>query len=324
MTISEDRAASVESPLSTLPPIKIRDLPRNFILDHLESYHDARPPAPTVERGYSIWQCSETGLEFAWPMLPGNVDFYAWLSSFASYYPEARWEYGEVRRFLEAQDPAGRKFSKVLDVGCGKGNFLRGLDFIPANHKFGLDLNEVSVEACRRQGFPAFCGTMKTALEANFLRTSAFSVVTSFHCLEHVDRPVEFVRSMATVTSPGGRIFLSTPYSPMSFEADWFDILNHPPHHLTRWNLRSYQQLADILGLTMRCFFPPSATIRQALMTFRLVQYGPYRRVGKIRFYGDLLRCFPVLARLYQVQKKRARENGGISADVILVELTVR
>lgn len=323
MTISEGRAVSVESPLSMLAPVKIRDLPKTFILEQLELYHGARPPAQAVESGYSIWQCSETGLEFAWPLLPGNVEFYEWLSSFASYYPEVRWEYGEVHRFLEAQESAGRKFSKVLDVGCGKGNFLRGLDFIPANLRFGLDLNEPGVEACRQQGFQAFCGTMETALKAHFLQTSEFSVVTSFHCLEHVHKPVDFVRSLAAVTAPGGRIFLSTPYSPMSFETDWFDILNHPPHHLTRWNLRSYQRLADMLGLTMRWFFPPSAVIRQVLMTFRLVQYGTYRRVSKMKFFGDLLCRSPTLVRSYHAQRERARKNGGITADVILVELTV-
>ncbi|HKQ25457.1 MAG TPA: class I SAM-dependent methyltransferase [Burkholderiales bacterium] len=297
-------------------------MPRTFILEQLELYYRASPPARAVEADYSIWQCSETGLEFAWPMSPGNASFYEWVSSFASYYPEARWEHGEVRRFLEGRQRDGPGFSKVLDVGCGKGNFLRTLDFIPSDQRFGLDLNEPGVEACRRQGFRAFCGTIDAALRANFVGAAEFPVVTSFHCLEHVDKPVEFVRSLAELTAAGGRMFVSTPYSPMSFEADWFDVMNYPPHHLTRWNLKSYERLAEMLGLTMRALYPPPSTVRLALTMFSLLRYGPNRHVGKARLWADLLLHFPLAAHSHRVLRERARNNGGTTADVILVELT--
>ena len=323
----DGRLVRVESPLSGLPPEKVRDLSRTFLLDQLESYHGARPPDGAVEGDYSLWRCRETGLEFAWPMLAGNVALYEWLSSFASYYPEARWEYGEVRRLFEARD-AGTERTKVLDVGCGKGNFLAKLDFLPADLRYGLDLNEPGVAACRQRGFQAFCGTIEDALEARFVRPSEFSAVTSFHCLEHVDAPVEFVRALAALAAPDGRVFVSTPYSPMSFESDWFDVLNHPPHHLTRWNAESYRRLAAMLGLKMRCFFPPSAVLKQALMTFRLLQYGPHRRVRATTLLRDMVRRFPVLLRAFRSQLERGRgnggESGGVTADVVLVELTAR
>jgi SAM-dependent methyltransferase len=323
MEIAGETAVALKSPLSTRPPIKVRDLPKSFILEELESYYQAKPPELAVESDYSMWRCSETGLEFAWPMQPGNASFYEWVSSFSSYYPEMRWEYGEVLRVLKALKVADANFLQVLDVGCGEGKFLGGLDFIPAERRFGLDFNEPGVEACRQRGFQAYLGTIDAGLTADFIKLAQFPIVTSFHCLEHVDQPVEFVRSLVSVTAPGGRVFISTPYSPMSFETEWFDVLNHPPHHLTRWNIKAYQQLAGILGLKMRYFFPPSSAIRQALMTFRLAQYGPYRQVGSVRVCGDMLRHLPQAWRAYRSQRQRARGNGGVMADVILVELTV-
>lgn len=323
MRIPELGAASLKSPLSELPPTKIRELPKTFILEQLELYYRAKPPASLVQSDYSIWECSETGLQFAWPMLPGSREFYEWVSSFAGYYPETRWEYGAVRRVLE--EPGLRRSTSlnVFDAGCGTGEFLRQLHFVPAHQRFGLDLNEVSIEVCRQRGFQAYCGTIESALKAGFLRISKFQLITSFHCLEHVDRPIDYVRSLVELTAPGGRIFLSTPLSPMSFEASWFDILNHPPHHLTRWNLRAYERLASILGLRMRSYFPRPGRMKQALMTFRLLRYGPRRSVGKARLCGDLLLNIGALARLYQTQQERSRKNKGITADVILVELTV-
>ena len=312
----------MSSPLSQLPPQKIRDLPRGFLLAQLADYFHAPPPDDIVETDYALWRCAETGLEFCAPPLPGNAAFYEWVSRFASYYPGFRWEYGEVTRMLKAEGAAAPGF-KVLDVGCGKGDFLRALDFLPAPGKFALDLNEPAICACREQGFNAFCGTVETAIAAGFLKPGQFPVVTSFHCLEHVSRPVEFVHELLRATAPGGKLFISTPYSPMSFERDWFDVLNHPPHHMARWTLTAYRKLAEILGVKMRHFAPRNQPLKQALQAFRLQTYGPNVNVARAVLLGDLLRHAPkFLAGWHQMSRRaRSHENGG--ADLILVEFTV-
>ena len=310
--------APASSPLSALPPQKIRDLPKAFLLEQLESYYRATPPPEIVECDYSLWQCPETALQFAWPPRAGSTAFYKWVSRFSSYYPGLRWEYGKVRELLAEEKIADEQFL-LLDAGCGKGDFLRSLDLISADKKFALDLNAPAIEECKRLGFQAFCGTIEDAIAGLFLKPKQFPAVTAFHCLEHVEDVVRFARSLATVTAPGGKIFISTPYSPMSFEDDWFDILNHPPHHMTRWNLDAYQKLAGILGVKMRYFTPPSGAFQRALNVFRLKRYGPNRRAGKARLVKDLLWHFPEFIRYYQKQKRRAP----VAADVILVEFTV-
>lgn len=315
---SQSSEAAAPSPLSARPPKKIRDLPRTFLLEQLELYYGQRPPAEVVECDYALWECAETGLQFAWPNEPGSLRFYEWVSGFASYYPGVRWEYGEVSRLLAAE-PGGKDGFKLLDVGCGKGDFLQGLDFIPTGRRFALDLNEPAIVECRRLGFQAFCGTMDSALAAGFIRKGEFPVVTSFHCLEHVDQPVEFVRSLMAAVAPGGRLFISTPYSPMSFESDWFDILNHPPHHMTRWNLAAYQRLAEMVGAKMRHFVPPSSALKRTLNVFRLRHYGPNHPVGRGKLIADLVRHFPEFVRDFMKQQSRRP----IGADVILVEFTV-
>ncbi len=318
MNTPSQQAGAPRSPLSPLPPKKIRELSRTFILEKLAEYHAAQPPEDSVESDYSMWECAETGLQFAWPMLPGNTAFYAWLAGFTTYYPGFRWEYGKVRNLFTADQSLSKQNFTVLDVGCGRGDFLQGLDFVPAGKKFALDLNEPAVQECRRRGFQSFCGTMETAAAAGFFPAGGFSAVTAFHCLEHVAEPVAFVRSLIRAAAPGGRVFVSTPLSPMSFESDWFDIMNHPPHHLSRWNVAAYQRLAEIVGVKAQWFVPASHAVRRTLNAFRLLHYGPNRPTRGTILLKDVLLHARELARLHRAQKKRQP-----GADVILIELTV-
>jgi hypothetical protein len=109
----------------------------------------------------------------------------------------------------------------------------------------------------------------------------------------------------------------------MSFEADWFDVLNHPPHHLTRWNVEAYRRLADLLGLRVRFFFPPSSIARRALNVFQLLKYGPHHRIAKLKLSFDLLLHFPAFVRHFRKQNQFAQGRRAAPADLILVELTV-
>ncbi|MBW8865049.1 MAG: hypothetical protein JF609_09060, partial [Verrucomicrobia bacterium] len=72
----------MKSPLSQLPPQKIRDLPRDLLLTRLADYFHAPAPPAIVEADYSLWRCAETGLEFCHPPLPGTEAFYQWVSNF--------------------------------------------------------------------------------------------------------------------------------------------------------------------------------------------------------------------------------------------------
>jgi hypothetical protein len=110
----------MNSPLSKLAPQKIRDLPRQFLLEQLEEFFRAVPPAGIVETDYALWRCAETGLEFCEPALPGSVAFYEWVSSFPSYYPGTRWEYGEVARRLQSGEIPGANEGKILDVNSNR------------------------------------------------------------------------------------------------------------------------------------------------------------------------------------------------------------
>ena len=108
----------------------------------------------------------------------------------------------------------------------------------------------------------------------------------------------------------------------MSFEQDWFDVLNHPPHHMARWNLSAYRKLAEIFHVKMRHFAPPTSPFKQALQSFRLKAYGPGVRVSRPMLLKDLFKHRSQFLLAWRSLRERARlhENGG--SDLILVEFT--
>ena len=191
---------------------------------------------------YSMLRCSRCGLVFADPCEPGDEAFYRLITATPDYYTGFRWEWGETVRLVNESCA-----TSLLDVGCGSGNFL---DFVTkqcAIDVVGLDTVASSVAACRRNGHHAECMTLEEYLVSDQRR--AFDLVTAFHCLEHVADPLALVQSMAQALSPRGRVVLSFPYSPASWEVLEVAALNMPPHHVTRWNKPAIRALGEAAGL---------------------------------------------------------------------------
>ena len=243
-----------------------------------------------------------------------------WVTSQPDYYPSTRWEWAKVSELLASRPPP----SKLLEIGCGDGRFLELLRSIRDVASVGLDPTESSAEVCHAKGLRVYAETLSQYVERRPSERRGFDFVVAFHCLEHVSDPIGLMEQMRDMLAPGGRIYVSTPYSPMSWEGEWFDPLNHPPHHMTRWNRRAYEQLSATLGLAPRFMMPPAAPVkRRVLDTFSLRTYGP-------RFFGRkhaslraAARHTPVvLAREYMRQCLRERLGGTVTANVVLVEMS--
>jgi SAM-dependent methyltransferase len=308
------------SPISDSPPVFVTSLSKDHLRHTYADYFGTQPPLEAFSTDYSIWRCSETGMEFCWPAQGGSKSFYEWISSHCSYYPSTRWEYGIVNQIIQSRNDRVQAIN-VLDVGCGKGDFLRTLDNVPAENRCGIDFNELPLRSCRQRGFTVFKGSLEDALAENTFQGRNFQVVTSFHCLEHVEDPLLFVKQLSEACHEGGSIFVSTPASPISSELNWFNPMNHPPHHLTKWNLKAYQHLANMLGLQLSFYYPKANPLRQALTAVRVEEPGPKYAPTRLQSYiSPLQRPMKLVKRWQQIQQ-RAKSHPLNGADVILVEL---
>lgn len=268
---------------------------------------------------YSLARCSHCTLVFADPMMPGEASFYSWVCSSSHYYPRERWEWKPLIELLKSENR-----SRILDVGCGSGLFLEVLRHAGLSGT-GIDSNSHSVEACRAKGLDVQCLEVE-ALDAPGV--PRFDAVTLFHVIEHLADPVAALVRLRRLLRPGGVIAVSVPHSPMSFETDFVDPLNRPPHHLTRWNERSLAALAKAAGLDHRIFVQPSRGLLSRTLTTLQVKRGfePVTAGSRARRAVRLLTrvtSHPLeSARIALRQIRRDRELGGPKGDAALIVLS--
>jgi O-antigen chain-terminating methyltransferase len=114
------------------------------------------------------------------------------------------------RPYLTDIGTFGRADLPVLDIGCGRGEFLRLLDESGAA-AVGLDVNEMFVETCREAGFEAVLGDALSYLRSS--PDASLRGITAFHVVEHIPMPgvTELLASAYRVIAPGGGLLLETP-----------------------------------------------------------------------------------------------------------------
>ncbi len=130
-----------------------------------------------------------------------------------------RGEKAEIKRRLEVYlpyvreviaDTAGQSDFQILDVGCGRGEWLE-LMSDQGMSALGIDLNEQKVKACIDAGLAA-----KSTDAIAYLRertAGSLSVVTGFHLIEHLpfEQLIALFDAAFSALKQGGLLIFETP-----------------------------------------------------------------------------------------------------------------
>jgi SAM-dependent methyltransferase len=127
-----------------------------------------------------------------------------------------------------SQFPKGKKID-ILDIGCGKGEFLESLP----NDRFiksGLEINPEGVKLAAAKGLDIISADINKYEP----KDRQYDCITLWHVLEHLPNPGATIKMLHTMLKPGGVLILDTPNS-RSFgfkfgKTDYFHL--DSPRHL--------------------------------------------------------------------------------------------
>lgn len=157
--------------------------------------------------------------------------YYAKLQTNPWYYETSKPEFGTVAQRISAG-------SQVLEVGAGAGFFANS---IPAARYTGLEFSRTAVAQAGQAGRNVLPEDL--AVHAG-RHAQAYDWVVAFQVLEHVDDVHLFVANCLAALKPGGFLAFSVPNDEAFVAAEQNNVLNYPPHHLTRWNSTALRSLA--------------------------------------------------------------------------------
>jgi SAM-dependent methyltransferase len=171
--------------------------------------------------------------------------------------PDARWYervYGGRNVKLLPLEPGHKYFltdataprgGKLLDVGCGTGNFLAAA----RNAGYDVSGTELDRDAARfakdQVGLPhIFPLAILEFVQQHPDKT--FDVVTFFEVLEHQAAPAAFLERVRRCVRSRGYIALSVPNRERWLTAP--DVLDYPPNHFLRWNVKGLKSFLSAHG----------------------------------------------------------------------------
>jgi len=195
---------------------------------------DARSSFAGTDR-FGLWE-SPTGLYFFDPPREGDhtfyTQFYVWLKRRGLFTRETVRE-----EFLIAAKRIAPG-ARVLDVGCGHGNFRQ---CVPHAKYTGLDPHfavDAAVQGVRNE-------TLAHHLAEH---GSSYDAVCCFQVIEHVRDPTALFAEIVAAAKPGGLICIGAPHVPSALTRIPNFLISAPPHHLTWWTKAALVELARSAG----------------------------------------------------------------------------
>lgn len=180
---------------------------------------------------------------------------------------------------------AGCRPGKLLDVGCGGGEFMSRMQRKGWEVE-GIDVDAKAAQAAMRNyGFNVRMGRLE---EMNY-QESSFDAINLRHVIEHVHDPEVLLSECLRVLKPGGLLVSMTPnvnsFGHRRFRSDWRGL--EPPRHIYLYTERSLIALAEKAGfIHIRVFTSGANALVYYLASMDVRQHQNFKRSAPLSRYS--------------------------------------
>jgi 2-polyprenyl-3-methyl-5-hydroxy-6-metoxy-1,4-benzoquinol methylase len=216
-------------------------------------------------------------------------------------------------RWLAPLLPQSRS-SRILDIGCGMGFAVGGMQKSGYSNVQGIDADAGQIAKARRRGLPVRHVPLADFATWCSTEYGTFDAVTSIDVLEHVpmQHQLGFLQNVLNLLKPGGTFICRVPNASASIAAryrygDWTHYTSFTEHSLdfvlyTAGFRDIAVQEADPFRWSVRTFARPG----RVLLGF----YRLWRKLEMIAEFGyDAGVKVPVTPNIFAIARRRAREE---------------
>jgi SAM-dependent methyltransferase len=268
---------------------------------------------PGCEESFELYRCLSCGQVMQNPLPTPEQLSKAYSAEYAPYRPawkETGWPLWKVFRQLTTRRRMKRlrrfgRGSKLLEVGCGAGDFLH------AAYSAGWDVSAVEYSAALADALRLELGFDVRAgeLTPDLWQPGSFDVVALFSVIEHLRNPLETLVTASSYLKTGGVVFIQIPTLrgvELGKEFGQYWALLDLPRHLSFFGRKCLSELCDQAGMQLIVF--KTGLLETAWCYFQSVcNYASFSRRPERRAAGLLslalrsVLSFPfMVARAYQ------------------------
>lgn len=173
-----------------------------------------------------------------------------------------------------------REKDKLLDVGCGRGDFTKGFRDLDME-VFGIDIEKSSSELMKEINFK----TVEVEKDSFPFADNSFDFIFSKSVIEHLWEPSHFIKECKRILKPNGTIILMTPDWHTQMYIFYNDSTHHHPHTLT--SLRDLLKMYDFKEISSEVFYQLPVLWKYPWLKIvsRFLQFfGPVKKIYKNKF----------------------------------------
>jgi len=209
---------------------------------------------------YVILRCADCGSIFLHPYyFEESFNLYDDTRYFSGYFPNnihtgggpqlrpsrfqsyTRWvNKNQARRFLRMASLPENSETRVVDIGCAKGDLALGFADCGCD-ACGVDISDQMIQEARKKGVSAIQGKFEDVS----ISESSFDLITSIEVFEHMSDLKEVLAKIKQALKPGGVLIVQVPndidgYRRILFRKIWWMI---PPMHIRYFTRRSVENI---------------------------------------------------------------------------------